>query len=129
MATPLWVEKGLLLQLHEEILKLTGGASGLRDENLLDSALARPLNQHAYDGEEDLLALAATYTVGVAKNHPFVDGNKRAAFACLGLFLLDNGLSLETSDEEAIDAMLKVAASEMDAEALTAWLKTRVVPK
>ena len=128
MAEPVWVDKALLLRLHEEILTLTGGASGVRDEGLLDSALARPLNRYAYEGQDDLVALAATYAVAVAKNHPFVDGNKRAAFVCLGLFLLDNGLSLEASDEDATATMLKVAAGDMDIEALAEWLKGRVAP-
>jgi death-on-curing protein len=90
----MWVGKALLLALHDEVLQLTGGAAGLRDDGLLEAALARPLNRFAYAGVEDVLELAATYVVGVAKNHPFIDGNKRAAFACLGLFLLDNGFAL-----------------------------------
>ena len=128
MAEPVWVDKALLLRLHEEILTLTGGASGVRDKGLLDSALARPLDRYAYEGQDDLVALAATYAVAVAKNHPFVDGNKRAAFVCLGLFLLDNGLSLEASDEDATAAMLQVAAGDMDIDALAEWLKGRVAP-
>ena len=126
MAEPLWVDLRLLVDLHAEILELTGGAPGLREEGLLQSALTRPVNRFAYEGVDDLVELAAVYAVGVAKNHPFIDGNKRAAFACMGLFLLDNGLSLEATDEDATLAMRKVAAGEMDIDALAAWLRANV---
>ena len=92
----------------------------------MQSALARPVNRFAYEGVEDIVELAAVYAVGIAKNHPFIDGNKRAAFACMGLFLLENGLSLETTDEDATLTMLKVAAGEMDIDALSAWLRANV---
>ena len=95
-----WVDKRLLLLLHDESLAEHGGASGLRDEGLLDSALARPLNQVAY-GEPDFATLAAAYGVGLAKNHPFVDGYKRAAFLSLGMFLFANSQRLAASQLEA----------------------------
>jgi death-on-curing protein len=85
-----WVDKRLLLVLHDESLAMHGGLSGIRDEGLLDSALARPEHLAVY-GEPDIAALAASYGVGLAKNHPFVDGNKRAAFLAVGLFLMING--------------------------------------
>lgn len=113
--------------LHDEVLRQTGGASGVRDINLLKSALARPLNRYAYEGVSDLVELAATYAVGIASNHPFIDGNKRAAFMALGLFLDDNGLRLIAEGGDATQAMLAVARGELDIPALTDWLRTRVV--
>ena len=95
-----WVDKRLLLILHDESLAEHGGASGLRDEGLLDSALARPLNLLAY-GEPDAADLAAAYGLGLAKNHAFVDGNKRAAFLAVGLFLALNGHRLVASQPDA----------------------------
>lgn len=127
MAEPVWMDEGLLVRLHDEVLRETGGASGIRDVNLLRSALARPLNRYAYEGVSDLIELAATYAVAISGNHPFVDGNKRAAFMALGLFLDDNGLGLIADGDDATRTMLALAAGELDIPALTAWLRTRVV--
>ena len=117
-----WISKQALLLLHAESLAEHGGSAGMRDEGLLDSALARPLNLAAY-GEPDIAALAASYGVGVAKNHPFVDGNKRAAFLATGLFLYRNGYRLTASQADAILTMLGVAAGEIDEDAFAAWLR------
>jgi death-on-curing protein len=119
-----WVDKRALLLLHDESLAEHGGAPGLRDEGLLDSALARPLNLAAY-GEPDICALAASYGVGLAKNHPFVDGNKRAAFLAVGLFLAMNGKRLVTTQLDATQTMLGVAAGSVDDEAFAQWLRER----
>lgn len=118
-----WIDKRLLLVLHGESLATHGGASGLRDEGLLDSALARPENLAAY-GEPDYADLAAAYGVGLAKNHPFVDGNKRAAFLAVGLFLLLNGRRLTATQVEATLAMLAVAAGEMAEADFAAWVRS-----
>lgn len=126
MTEPLWLDRELVLLLHDDILAATGGAAGVRDEGLLDSALARPLNRFAYEGVDELVELAATYAVAIASNHPFVDGNKRAAFMALGLFLEDNGLALAATDDDATEAMLGVARGEVTIEALTEWLRPRV---
>lgn len=91
---PKWINKHALLWLHEESLAMFGGASGLRDEGLLDSALARPLNTHAYRPESSLAELAASYAFGIAKNHAFVDGNKRTGHAALETMLFLNGHQL-----------------------------------
>ena len=99
-----WITKSSLLLLHGESVAEHGGSAGLRDEGLLDSALGRPLNLLAYADRAtlpDFAALAASYTVGLAKNHPFVDGNKRAAFLATGLFLYLNGYRLNASQTEA----------------------------
>jgi death-on-curing protein len=123
-----WVDKRVLLLLHDESLAEHGGASGLRDEGLLDSALARPLNLVAY-GQPDASALAAAYGVGLAKNHPFVDGNKRAAFLAVGLFLALNGNRLTASQAEATVAVFQLAAGELSEEAFAAWLREHTAPR
>ena len=127
MIEPVWMNEELLLKLHDEVLRETGGAPGVRDLNLLRSALTRPLNRYAYEGVADLVELAATYAVAISGNHPFIDGNKRAAFMALGLFLDDNGLELIADGDDATQAMLAVAAGELEIPALTEWLRTRVV--
>ena len=123
-----WVDKRALLLLHDESLAEHGGTPGLRDESLLDSALARPLNLAAY-GKPDAAALAASYGVGVAKNHAFVDGNKRAAFLCVGLFLAINGWRLKASQLEATSAMLAVAGGELEETVFAEWLRHHLVAR
>ncbi len=119
-----WIDKRALLLLHDESLAEHGGASGMRDEGLLDSALARPLNLTAYE-TPDHAALAATYGFGIAKNHPFADGNKRAAFLSVGLFLALTGFRLRVSPAEATAAVLAVASGELDEEAFAQWIRIR----
>lgn len=123
-----WVDKRALLLLHGESLAEHGGLPGLRDDGLLDSALARPLNLAAY-GMPDLAELAATYGVGLAKNHPFVDGNKRAAFLAVGLFLAINGYRLNATQLDATQTMLHVAAGEIDEAAFAAWLRAHLAAR
>ena len=123
-----WVDKRALLLLHDESLAEHGGLQGLRDEGLLDSALARPLNLAAY-GDPYVCELAASYCVGLAKNHPFVDGNKRAAFLALGLFLYSNGQRLTATQAEATLAVLAVAAGGWDEATLAAWLREHIAPR
>ena len=123
-----WVDRRALLLLHAESLAEHGGSAGLRDEGLLDSALARPLNLVAY-GEPDFADLAASYAFGLAKNHPFVDGNKRAAFLGAGLFLALNGFRLRASQVDATQAMLALAADELSEEAFARWLRANVTPR
>ena len=117
-----WVDKGMLLLLHDESLAEHGGDSGMRDEGLLDSALVRPENLAAYE-QPDFASLAASYCVGLAKNHPFVDGNKRAALLATGLFLLLNGKKLTASQADATLAILGVAASEISEAEFAAWVR------
>lgn len=126
MDEPRWIDKRALVFLHGESLAEHGGAEGLRDEGLLDSALARPLNRLAYDEDVGLVDLAASYAAGIAQNHPFVDGNKRAAFLAAGLFLALNGMRLKASQVEATRAVLALAAGELDEATFGAWLRAHV---
>ena len=123
-----WIERRALELLHDESLAEHGGAPSLRDEGLLESALARPLNLAAY-GNPDLLELAAAYGVGLAKNHPFIDGNKRAAFLAVGLFMALNGRRLVASQAEATLTMLAVAAGQTDESAFARWLREHSAPR
>ena len=120
-----WIDRRLLVLLHDESLAMHGGASGLRDEGLLESALARPLNLAAY-GEPDLAALAAAHASGLSQNHPFVDGNKRAAFLAVGLFLGLNGHRLTASQAEATVAMFGLASGEINESTFASWLRDRI---
>jgi death-on-curing protein len=119
---PRWISKKALLLLHEESLSEFGGARGLRDEGLLESALARPRNTHAYNPAATLAELAASYCYGIAKNHAFVDGNKRAAFLSVGLFLAINGYRLTASQVDAIETVLGVAAGTVSERELALWI-------
>ena len=113
MIDPNWVEEVDALEAHEYVLSLDGGASGIRDRNLLLSALARPQQHFAYATSPDIIELAATLTTGIVKNHPFVDGNKRTGFMLGVLFLEINGLRLNASEQAATAAVLALAASEI----------------
>ena len=117
-----WIDQRSLMLLHDESLAEHGGAPGLRDEGLFQSALARPRNLVAC-GKPDLADLAAAYGAGLAKNHPFVDGNKRAAFLAVGLFLALNGQRLVAAQAEATLVMFDVAASAIDEQGFAAWIR------
>jgi death-on-curing protein len=119
---PRWPTKESLIVLHDRSLALHGGAAGTRDEGLLESALARPMNLFHCEGVEDICTLAASYLVALASNHPFVDGNKRAAFLACGLFLRLNGRRLVADQAEAARAVLAVAAGERDLGYIAAWI-------
>jgi death on curing protein len=123
-----WIDRGALELLHDESVAEHGGLPGLRDSGLLESALARPQNLAAY-GAPDLFELAAAYGVGLAKNHPFVDGNERAAFLAIGLFLVLNGQRLVATQVDATLTMLSVAAGTVDEPALAAWLRQHTAPR
>jgi death on curing protein len=123
-----WIDKRLLLILHDESLAEHGGACGLRDEGLLDSALARPMNLLAY-GKPDAADLAAAYGVGLAKNHTFVDGNKRVALLSVGLFLALNGFRLNATQSDATLTMLSVASGEIDEPAFARWIRANSAPR
>jgi death on curing protein len=117
-----WIDRQALVLLHDESLAEHGGSPGIRDEGLLESALARARNLAAY-GAPDIADLAASYAVGLAKNHPFVDGNKRAAFLGIGLFLMLNGRRLVATQLDTTMTMLGVAAGDVDEAALAARIR------
>jgi death-on-curing protein len=125
MSEPVWVAKPVVLALHEAQLSEHGGLSGLRDEGLLESALAKPRNLHAF-GEPDLAALAASYAFGLAKNHPFADGNKRASYIVTRTFLLLNGADFDAGKEERVTTWLALAAGTLSEDALATWLRARL---
>jgi death on curing protein len=124
---PDWLDIDIVLDFHAEQLALFGGADGLRDRGLLESALARPLNKYSY-GETDLAALAAAYGFGIARNHPFIDGNKRTALACIIVFLGLNGLDLDVPQEQAAAMILSLAAGEVTEDVLARWIAAHSMP-
>ena len=117
---PVWIEVDLVHAIHDRQLAEHGGLVGVRDPGALESALARPQNRWAY-GENDLCALAAAYAFGVARNHPFSDGNKRTAWVLARLFLALNGVKIAYSPQDAIHTVLQLAAGVLDEEQLAAW--------
>jgi death-on-curing protein len=123
---PLWLRIETILMLHDRGLALHGGPAGVRDLGLLESALARPANRHAYDGVDDIAELAATYAAAISSNHPFVDGNKRAAFLALGAFLELNGKRLVAPQAEAALTIFRLAAGQMTIEDLAAWIRANL---
>lgn len=128
MKEPIWVEKRDALAIHEQLLILHGGASGLRDEGLLESALARPRQQFAY-ASPDIIELASAYTAGIVRNHPFVDGNKRTGFVAGILFLEVNGYVFTATQAEAAQAVLELAAGTVDETGFAAFLRDHVKRK
>lgn len=119
-----WLDPAVLRAVHDEQLAEHGGAPGTRDEGLFESALARPQHLASY-GEPDVADLAACYGFGIARNHPFIDGNKRTAFVAVELFLELNGFELEADDAACVMTMLAVAAGELDEAAFAAWIRSR----
>jgi death on curing protein len=118
----LWLDADVLRAVHEEQLAEHGGASGTRDAGLFESALARPLNLAAY-GAPDFADLAAAYGYGLARNHPFIDGNKRTAFVAVELFIELNGHELTANDADCVLTMLAVASGQTDETAFARWLR------
>jgi death-on-curing protein len=114
------------LTLHDRLLVLHGGASGMRDQGLLESALARPQQLYAYGEDPDLIDMAAAYTAGIVRNHPFVDGNKRTGFVVGVLFLEMNGHIFTAREEDATQAVLSLAAGTLDKRAFANWLRANV---
>jgi death-on-curing protein len=122
-----WLSRELILAVHDEQLAQHGGALGFRDTGLLESALARSANRAAY-GDPDIAEIAALYAIALARNHPFVDGNKRTAYVALELCLRLNGLRFVVSDAEAAVVMLHLAAGEVSDEEFTAWVRQNAAP-
>jgi len=127
MNEPVWITREDCLAYHESLLERFGGLSGIRDESLLDSALNRPKHLFAY-GKPSIFQMAASYAHGIVKNHPFLDGNKRAGFIAAALFIETNGYRFQAPEEEAVLETLSLAASETSEEAYATWLERTSVP-
>ena len=128
MTEPLWIDARDALALHERLLALHGGAAGVRDAALLQSALARPQQIYAYADAPDRIDLAAAYTTGIVRNHPFIDGNKRTGFVVGILFLELNGHTFTASEEDAAQAVLALAAGTLDEAGYTGFLRANSQP-
>ena len=126
--TWIWLNAQVMLAVHEEQLAEHGGGSGVRDQGLFESALSRPLNLATY-GEPDVAALAAAYGFGLARNHPFVDGNKRTAFVAVELFLALNGWRLAATDAQCLLTMLALAAGDISEDEFAQWLRAHIQPR
>ena len=129
MTEPVWVNARALLLLHAETLAEHGGLEGVRDQGLLDAALARPKNLYACENIIDPARLAAAYATAVARNHPFVDGNKRAAFLAAGLFLTLNGQRLTAGKADATRVMVATAAGTLFEDDLATWFAANILDK
>jgi death on curing protein len=123
---PVWIDELDALTIHERLLALHGGGSGMRDDGLLKSALARPRQHFAYSGDTDIVAMGALYTAAIVGNHPFVDGNKRTGFVVGILFLELNGYRFTASEEDTARAVLALAAGTLDEGGFTAFLREHV---
>lgn len=115
-----------MLAIHDRLLALHGGASGMRDKGLLKSALARPRQHHAYADSPDIVEMAALYTAGVVRNHPFIDGNKRTGFVLGVLFLELNRFAFKASEEDATQVVTSLAAGTLDEAGYSSWLRVNV---
>ena len=128
MSEPVWIAREVVLAIHDEQLAEHGGRAGVRDMGALDSALARPRNLLAYS-EADLVSAAAAYAFGIARNHPFTDGNKRVSAVVTELFLALNGLELTASDEEVVTTWIELAGARLEEGQLADWLRTKTAPR
>lgn len=122
MNEPFWLTRQMIVAIHDEQLAIHGGASGLRDKGMLESALDRPKNKWSYENA-DLAELAAAYAFGIARNHPFVDGNKRTSLLALYTFLGVNGIDFVVPEAEAAAMILSLAAGEVSEQSLTRWIR------
>ncbi len=129
MEEPRWLTPNAVALLHRGSIERYGGSHGVRDAALIESALSRPVNRWMYAPECDLADIAASYAYGLAKNHGYVDGNKRIAFAAMFVFLYRNKLLLETTDDDAIAAMVGLASGETSEDELAQWIRERAVPR
>ena len=125
---PVWISEELVIAVHARQITEHGGSAGIRDKSLLRSALARPQQLYAYgDPSPDIAALAASLAYGIAKNHPFVDGNKRTAAVLCELFIMVNGMSLEASDQEMLSVFLALAGGSLNEEELADWIRSHLI--
>jgi death-on-curing protein len=126
---PRWLAVAHILAIHADQIQAHGGAVGLRDRPLLESALERPRNLFNYESEADLPALAAAYGFGLARNHAFTDGNKRVAFQAMYLFLGLNGFRIDAPEGEVVTTILALASGNLDETALATWLRQGITPR
>lgn len=129
MQEPRWLTPETVELLHRGLFERYGGSYGVRDAALIESALSRPVNRWMYAPGCDLPDLAASYAYGLARNHGYVDGNKRIAFAAMFIFLYRNGVLLEARDDVATATMIGVASGELGEDELAVWIRHRVVPR
>lgn len=123
---PRWVERLVVEAVHFDLVRTHGGMPGLRDEHGLESALARPKQRFAYEPGSDAASLAASYGFGLARSHPFNDGNKRVAFVTMGVFLGLKGFEIEAPEAEVVTMMLDLAAGELTEQQLAEWVRSRM---
>ena len=128
MSEPFWLTRRMIIAIHGEQLAIHGGATGLRDEGMLDSALDQPRNKWS-DENADLPELAAAYAFGIARNHPFVDGNKRTSLLALYTFLGANGIDFIVPEADAAAIILSLAAGEVSEQSLTRWIRDNLESK
>ena len=128
MTEPIGLEVDEVIDMHAEQLAIFGGPEGIRDHGLLESAVLRPVNQWHY-GQTDMAALAAAYAFGLARNHAFVDGNKRIAFQAMMVFLRGNGIAFAPDPAHATEIILSLAAGEVSEESLTRWIRDNWPPE
>lgn len=122
----MWIDERDALAIHQRVLALEGGPQGVRDHALLQSALAKPRQLHAYGDNPDIVDMAAAYAIGIIRNHPFLDGNKRTGFVIAVLFLEINGYHFNATEEAAAQIVLSLAAGKMDDDAFAAWMRANV---
>jgi len=123
VSSPIWLDRLTVEAIHFDQLRVHGGLPGIRDENALESALARPRNKRVYDSSSDLAALAAAYGYGLVTSHPFVDGNKRVGFLAMYVFLGLNGLEIEAEELEVVELMVAIAAGRRSEQKIATWLR------
>ena len=126
MDEPRWISRVVADAIHTDLLITHGGLPGLRDDALLESALTRPHQRFAYDPACDLASLAASYAYGLARNHPYADGNKRVAFVVMAVFPRLNGLDLVTDEADVVATMTALAAGELEEQPLAEWIRGRI---
>ncbi len=129
MKEPIWLTKTIIEAIHISQIREHGGKYGIRDSNLLESAIARPINLSKYIKKSDIIDLAAAYGYGLAKNHCFIDGNKRVAFMAIYTFLGLNGFEIEATETEVVDLMLGVAGAGISEARLAEWIRMHIIPE
>ncbi|TGM59142.1 type II toxin-antitoxin system death-on-curing family toxin [Leptospira vanthielii] len=126
---PKWINRKIAEAIHLDQIKQHGGSLGIRDMGLLESAIDRPKNKWFYEPQSSIFELTASLGIGIAKNHPFIDGNKRTSFLLMYVFLANNGFNIETTEEKVVQEMHKVADGTSDENDLALWLKSHSIPR